>query len=73
MQDALAQGSASLQNLLSQRDRMKGVRRLMLDIAATLGVSNSTLRVIERRETADRIIVAAGMFVVCLVLYFLYR
>ena len=72
MADALSQGAASLSSLLEQRDRMKGVRTRMLDMAAALGVSNSTLRVIERRETTDRVLVFAGMFVVVLLIYFLF-
>ena len=71
--DAISQGSASLNSLLNQRDRMKGVRTAMLNIAATLGVSANTLRVIERRDAADRIIVFGGMLVVIVIIWVLYR
>ena len=38
--DIIGQGSASLTSLVEQRGRMKGVRRMVLDIATELGVSN---------------------------------
>ena len=73
MSNVLAQGSASLESLLSQRDRMNGVRKMMVNMAATLGVSNTTLRVIEKRENADRILVFLGMFITLIFIWFLYR
>lgn len=69
----LQQGSATLSDLVSQRDRMKGVRRMMLDMATTLGVSNTTLRVVERRENQDRMLVFAGCTIVTALIWFLYR
>lgn len=67
--ELLAQGSASLSGLLEQRGRLKGVRKMVLDIATTLGISNQTLRAIERRDVSDRFLVIGGMIIVCIVLY----
>ncbi|RHY05989.1 hypothetical protein DYB28_000105 [Aphanomyces astaci] len=47
-----------------QRSRLKGVHRKVLDVASHLGLSGSLLRVIERRETADKWIVYGGIVVV---------
>lgn len=55
------QATAVLENLRSQRSVMKGVHKRVLDIAQTLGVSTSLMRLIERRTTGDKIIVYAGM------------
>ncbi|KAF0689966.1 Aste57867_18610 [Aphanomyces stellatus] len=55
---------ATMSNLDTQKTRMKGVHRQVLDIANRLGLSGSLLRVIERRETADKWIVYGGIVVV---------
>ncbi|ETV81453.1 hypothetical protein H257_05974 [Aphanomyces astaci] len=57
-------GAATMSNLNDQRSRLKGVHRKVLDVASHLGLSGSLLRVIERRETADKWIVYGGIFVV---------
>jgi hypothetical protein len=65
--------AASLNSLVEQKNRMKGVKRVILDMATTLGVTNSTMRIIERRDVVDKYIVFAGIFVTCLVIWILYR
>ncbi|KAF0756091.1 hypothetical protein DYB37_004147 [Aphanomyces astaci] len=57
-------GAATMSNLNDQRSRLKGVHRKVLDVASHLGLSGSLLRVIERRETADKWIVYGGIVVV---------
>ena len=47
--DLLSSGTHILSNLREQRVSLKGVQRRMLDIANTLGLSNTVLRLIERR------------------------
>jgi Golgi SNAP receptor complex protein 2 len=44
----------------------------MLDFLNTMGVSSSLLRVIDRRQRMDAILVYGGMFVVTVVLILLY-
>lgn len=65
-------GSASLNSLVTQRSRLKGVRRVMLDIGNKLGLSNSTMRIIERRDVTDAYLVLAGMFITLVVIYMLW-
>jgi Golgi SNAP receptor complex protein 2 len=56
--DAMHESAAnSLAALIHQRSNLKGVQKKVLDLAATLGLSNSVLRAIERRQTFDKIIV----------------
>lgn len=71
--DIISQGSASLSSLVDQKNRMKGVKRVILDMATTLGVSNSTMRIIERRDVVDKYIVYAGMGITVVVIWILYR
>lgn len=72
MNDLLASGQASLTSLVAQRGRMRWVNRKMLDIGNKIGLSNSTMRMIERRDATDAYLVFGGMVVTLLVIYFLY-
>ena len=51
---------------------MRWVNRKMLDIGNKIGLSNSTMRMIERRDATDAYLVFGGMVVTLLVIYFLY-
>jgi Golgi SNAP receptor complex protein 2 len=51
---------------------MTGVKRVMLDIGSKIGLSNSTMRIIERRDVTDAYFVFGGMVVCLLLMYFLY-
>uniref|UniRef100_A0A1B6LIN1 Golgi SNAP receptor complex member 2 n=1 Tax=Graphocephala atropunctata TaxID=36148 RepID=A0A1B6LIN1_9HEMI len=65
--DMLRSGSGILDNLRDQRNTIKGAHRKILDIASTLGLSNTTMRLIERRAREDKYILLAGMVVTLLV------
>merc|ERR1712157_206630 len=65
-------GSASLNSLVTQRNRLKGVKRIMIDIGNKLGLSNSTMRIIERRDVTDAYLVLAGMVITLVVIYCLW-
>mmetsp|Transcript_29973 Transcript_29973/g.44045 ORF Transcript_29973/g.44045 Transcript_29973/m.44045 type:complete len:209 (-) Transcript_29973:1441-2067(-) len=69
MNDLLASGSASLNSLVEQRRRLKGAKRMVLDIGNRLGLSNSTMRMIEQRDATDFYIVIGGMAITVIVLY----
>ena len=66
------QGSAILVGLSSQRDRFKSAQRKMLDVLNTLGVSESHLRVAERRMKMDKWIVYLGMVIITCVMFFIW-
>ena len=51
---------------------MRWVTRKMFDIGNKVGLSNSTMRMIERRDVTDAYLVFGGMIVTLLVIYFLY-
>jgi Golgi SNAP receptor complex protein 2 len=70
--ELLETGANSLSSLIGQRSRMRWVNRKMLDIGNKLGLSNSTMRMIERRDATDAYLVFGGMIVTLLVIYFLY-
>ena len=54
-------GMAMLGSLASQRERLKGVHKKVLDVMNTLGVSNSLIRVIEKRQSQDVVLMLVGM------------
>ncbi|KVI09492.1 GOSR2/Membrin/Bos1 [Cynara cardunculus var. scolymus] len=61
LEEASATGAAILAKYSEQRDRLKGAQRKALDVLNTLGLSNSVLRIIERRNRVDQWIKYAGM------------
>lgn len=68
----LSQGEASLGSLVEQRQRLRGVRSVVSSIGNTLGLTNATMKIIERRDITDAYLVAAGMLVTLLVIYFVW-
>lgn len=66
--DMLHQGSSVLDNLRSQRVTLKGAHKRLIDIGNTLGLSNTTMRLIEQRAKQDGFILVAGMTFTCIVI-----
>ncbi|CAE6420597.1 unnamed protein product [Rhizoctonia solani] len=56
----IAQGREVLDNLVDQRNMLKGTQRRLLDAANTLGLSRDVIGWIEKRTTQDTIIFAVG-------------
>ncbi|XP_076438079.1 Golgi SNAP receptor complex member 2-like [Babylonia areolata] len=73
MDDLLDSGASILQGLRDQRGTLKGVHRKVLDMANTLGLSGTVMRLIERRTSQDKIILVVGMVVTCVVMYVVWR
>ena len=69
----LTQGQETLQELMEQRDRMKGVKKKVLDIASYLGLSNTIMKAVGDREKVDAIITYGAMgFLTFLVFFILW-
>ncbi|KAG6918715.1 hypothetical protein DXG01_012200 [Tephrocybe rancida] len=60
LDDFLAQGREVLDNLVDQRNMLKGTQRRLLDAANTMGMSRDVIGWIERRSTQDMYIFFAG-------------
>lgn len=73
--DMISTGSNVLESLRNQRELLKGARNKMVSIGSTLGLSDHTMRLIERRVKEDKYVMLVGMFVtlsiIGLVIYFL--
>lgn len=59
----LFSGSNILQTLRYNRDTLKGAHKRLIDLANTLGLSNATISLIERRVAQDKYVLFGGMFV----------
>lgn len=66
--DMLQTGTGILESLRDQRLSLKGAHRRLYDIANTLGLSNTTMRLIEKRAYQDKFILMGGMLFTCLVI-----
>lgn len=66
--DMIMTGHGVLDNLKSQRETLKGAHKRILDIGNTLGLSNHTMKLIEKRISEDKYVLVAGMGVTTLVL-----
>lgn len=69
MDDVLGQGAEILKGLQDQRDVLKGAKRKILDVANTLGMSDTVIRLIERRSVGDKYILVGGMLSTCLFMF----
>lgn len=73
MDNLLGSGASILSNLQEQRLTLKGAHKKILDIANTLGMSNTVMRFIERRTSQDRYILFAGMIVTCIIMFLAWK
>jgi Golgi SNAP receptor complex protein 2 len=67
--EIIGSGQASLSSLVEQRQRLKGIKRVVFQITNKLGLSNSLMRIVERRDATDAYLVIGGMILTLIVLY----
>ena len=70
--DFIGYAGALLQETNRQGTAIKGIQKKVLSIGATLGLSNSTLKMIERRLLGDKLILYGGMLLTCALLWFVF-
>lgn len=73
LDDFLAQGRAVLDDLVDQRNVLKGTQRRLLDAANTLGLSRDVIGWIERRSTQDMYIFFGGATLTFVCFYLIWR
>lgn len=66
--EMLHTGASTLESLRSQRLTLKGAQRRIMDMANTLGLSNHTMRLIEKRAFEDKYILMLGMVITLIVI-----
>ncbi len=62
-----------LETLRDQRENLKGIQKKMLDIASTLGMSTTVMRLIERRQEGDKYVLFGGMVATCVVMFLVWK
>lgn len=72
VEEMLDNGATMLVNMSGQRERLKSAHRKLLDTLNSVGLSDSLMRVIERRQTLDKWIVYGGMILVVLLILLLF-
>jgi len=72
LDDILGQGKATLTNLSNQNGVLKGAQKKMLEVTSAIGVSNSLVGVIERRNKGDKWLVYGGMVLTLFILLSLW-
>jgi len=67
--DLLGHGSSILSSLRDQHGTLKSARKKVLDVINTLGLTNTVMRLIEKRGSGDKIIFWVGVVITCLIMY----
>ncbi|KAK4786821.1 hypothetical protein SAY86_010654 [Trapa natans] len=73
LEESLQTGIAILSKYSEQRERLKKVQRKALDVLNTVGLSNSLLKLIERRHRVDIWIKYAGMAITLIIVISVWR
>ena len=73
MDNLLDHGASILENLRDQRGILKNAQKKMLDVFNTLGMSNTVIRLIERRSEGDKYILIGGMVGTCLLMWLIIK
>lgn len=67
--EMIMSGTSILSSLVNQRDTLKAAKTKLMTIGNVLGLSNHTMKLIERRFSEDKIILFGGMILTMLVLF----
>ena len=70
--DLLVNGEAIAGDLARQRHQLNSVSRFLGQISDSLGISNATMKIIERRDVTDAYFVLAGCVMTCITIYFVW-
>lgn len=73
MDELLGSGTSILEGLRDQRKTLKGAQKKILDVANMLGLSNTVMRLIEKRAFQDKAIMIGGMVVTCVIMFLVVK
>lgn len=62
-------GENVLKHVQTQNDFLKDFKRKILNVTNSLGLSNSLLGMIERRNTSDKYVLFGGMLITCIIMF----
>lgn len=72
MNDYLAIGQETLSDLMSQKERLKGIQRKAFDILNSLGIANALMKAVEGRDSVDKWIVYGGMVFILILIFLVW-
>ncbi|KAI7838538.1 hypothetical protein COHA_007681 [Chlorella ohadii] len=72
LEEAYETGVGIIGAMSGQRDRLKATHRKVLDVLNRIGLSDSVLRLAERRQRLDKLLVYGGMLLTLLLVVGLY-
>lgn len=72
LEEAYATGAGVLGSMSSQRETLKTAQRRLLDVINSVGLSDSLLRMADRRHRMDKLLAYGGMAATLLVVVLLY-
>lgn len=72
LEEAYETGVGIIGSMAGQRERLKATHRKVLDVLNTVGLSDSVLRLVERRQRLDKVLVYGGMLGTLLLVGALY-
>lgn len=72
VEEAYETGVGIIGSMAGQRERLKATHRKVLDVLNTVGLSDSVLRLVERRQRMDQVVVYGGMLGTLVLVALLY-
>ncbi len=66
-------GENVLGGIRVQNDSLKTIKRKIFNVTNALGLSNTLMRMIERRSASDKYILYGGMVVTCIIMFLVVR
>jgi len=65
----IAHGEDTLTNLKEQNSALKFIKTKMLNVTNSLGLSNTLIRMIERRNQSDKFVLYGGMILTLFIMF----
>merc|ERR1712048_1316604 len=73
MDNILGNANSVLDSMYSQRESLKGIKGKMMNIANQLGMSQTVMRLINKRSDQDRLILWGGMFITTVIMFLIWK
>ena len=69
----IAHGEDTLTNLKEQNSALKFIKTKMLNVTNSLGLSNTLIRMIERRNQSDKFVLYGGMVFTLFIMFLIVK
>lgn len=72
MRDVIGSAESSYVSLTQQNKRLRGINSTLVEIGNVLGITQTTMKIIERRDKSDAYLVLGGCILTMIVIYVCY-